>query len=843
MKRVFQPAVSVMNMLRYPLKMVLIGIMFLIPLGIVVNYFETEINTGISFGQKEREGVAYDIPLSHLLEAVISSSISDHGKNRHDFTRIDASIAKVDRMDSQYGKDLKTTAAWSNLKQEWSGIENAGNQTQSQRNVSYDKFIGDILTFFTTVGNNSNLILDPQIDSYYVMDSVLTQLPQSEYNLAEAEQMTIHAKISGHFTSDKRTDLLVLLGQFSLPVSTLQSDLQIATKYNPAVNIKLGTTSQKLIDVSSKTDTALTQLAKDRYNSGTIAIASHNAKEALNACYAYSDVSIPVLDKILKTRIHGFLIRKTAVNSTMCLFLVLAIYFFTGFYLSTVNGVGQVLRTARQIAGGTFEGAVDIRMRDEIGILARAELTTMAANAKNLRNVAAAAGSIADGNLQVDVAVRDNDDFIGMQFNRMLENLRRLIDGFTASIEEVTKSSSNLTEHSTASEEAVQHIVEAIDRVKMSATLTAHGSRDMAQSSDQQARAVTQASEAMHELVQIIHQLRDITKQQSLAAEEAQEHVSQTSITINQMATAAGEMTQMSDNAATVAITGGEAVARTIESMQRISDLMLSSSKLIVGLGETGKEIGGIVETISQISEQTNLLALNAAIEAARAGEHGKGFAVVADEVRKLAERAANATSEISGLIARVQQEVTRSISAMETSREEVETGSKLSSQAGDALTQILDGVQNVSKRVKQVLHQATEMSSAGDKVMDSVGSILVGAKESAKAAAIMTNHAEDVQNAVTSAAAISEETAAVAQEINVSAGEVSENARIVYESIITLKEIIGNVSAEGLVMKEGAQRVSALLDPFRQQDSAYDDSSTSKNRNNRDSFRKLKAA
>ncbi len=815
--RMFQPAIALMNRLRYPIKIAVIGVLFLAPLGIVAYYFESEVNTGISFAQKERMGVAYEVPLAHLLQQAIVSATDPSASGPANASNVNQAIADVDAVDQKYGAALKTSTDWTTLKAEWTNLKIGNGQSVAANDAAYNKFLNDLVAFCTTVGNNSNLILDPQIDSYYVMDSVLTQLPQADVNLAQAAEQTAAIERTHHLANVQKTSMAVLMGQFDLPVSTLQSDLQMAAKVNPTINSQLSATATDFANKASATSKLLNQLATGAYTVETFSTANHSAESALTAGYAYRDDATKVLDGLLAQRIEGFTSRRNAVNLAMALFVALAAYCFTGFYLSSVGGIALVLKTAREIAGGTFQGHVNISMRDEVGALARTELKAMAENAANLRSVAEAAGSIADGNLDVEVMVRDDRDIIGTQFNRMLINLRLLIDGFTTNIDDVARSSNNLSQHSAASDAEARSIAEAIGRVTVSADVTARGSREMAQASDQQARSVTQASEAMHELVQVIHRLRDITKQQSAEAQQAQQNVRETSSTIRTVAEAAGEMTELSKNAADVAVTGGKAVEQTISSMQRIGELVISSSKLIVGLGETGKEIGGIVETISQISEQTNLLALNAAIEAARAGEHGKGFAVVADEVRKLAERAARATTEISGLIGRVQQEVTHSIASMESSRQEVETGAKLSSEAGQALSEILLGVQTVSQRVKEVHSRATEMTKSADAVLTTVESILVGANESANAADTMTTQAERVQSAVTSAAATSEETAAVAQEISASAADVSRSAQQVSEAITTLNGIIEKVSTEGEVMKNGAHRVTALLEPFTQ--------------------------
>src|SRR5579883_96827 len=159
-------------------------------------------------------------------------------------------------------------------------------------------------------------------------------------------------------------------------------------------------------------------------------------------------------------------------------------------------------------------------------------------------------------------------------------------------------------------------------------------------------------------------------------------------------------MADAARQASQVAQSGGQAVQDTISSMSRIQEQVASSSAKVAELGAKGQEIGAIIETIDQIAEQTNLLALNAAIEAARAGEHGKGFAVVADEVRKLAERATQATKEIGSLIGSVRSGVDDAVTAMEAATREVRAGATQSQEAGTALAQILQAAQSVAAEV-----------------------------------------------------------------------------------------------------------------------------------------------
>ena len=155
-----------------------------------------------------------------------------------------------------------------------------------------------------------------------------------------------------------------------------------------------------------------------------------------------------------------------------------------------------------------------------------------------------------------------------------------------------------------------------------------------------------------------------------------------------------------------------------------MADIVEKSSVVVQSLGDKSKQIGEIVAVINDISDQTNLLALNAAIEAARAGEQGRGFAVVADEVRKLAERTGKATSEISGMIKSVQSEVDSAVDAMHQTSEQVRVGLEYSAQASDRLNAIVQSVSGLQDMVQQIAGATEEMSSTSETISGDVAEI-----------------------------------------------------------------------------------------------------------------------
>ncbi len=258
-------------------------------------------------------------------------------------------------------------------------------------------------------------------------------------------------------------------------------------------------------------------------------------------------------------------------------------------------------------------------------------------------------------------------------------------------------------------------------------------------------------------------QLYSTSEQMATGAEEvaaqtgtvatAGEEMAMTSTEIsNNCSTAAQGARQASDRA----IAGASVVESTVTVMNRIAEQVRATAHSVEGLGARGDQIGEIIGTIEDIADQTNLLALNAAIEAARAGEQGRGFAVVADEVRALAERTTRATREIGEMIKAIQNETRSAVAAMERGVKEVETGTVEASRSGEALKEILDQINNVVSQVNQIAVAAEqqtaitgEISSNIHQITEVVSETARGAQESATAASQLSSLAGTMQQLV----------------------------------------------------------------------------------------------
>ena len=233
----------------------------------------------------------------------------------------------------------------------------------------------------------------------------------------------------------------------------------------------------------------------------------------------------------------------------------------------------------------------------------------------------------------------------------------------------------------------------------------------------------------------------------------ASEEMSATSSSIAQNCHQAADSSSQASQAATI---GSGVVSTSISIMEQISKRVQSTAETVKTLGERSNQIGAIVATIEDIADQTNLLALNAAIEAARAGEQGRGFAVVADEVRALAERTTRATHEISTMIKNIQSETQVAVTAMEQGVQEVERGSIEAGRSGEALQEILMQINEVTMQVNQIATAAEEQTATTNEITNNIMQISQvvqdtsrGVHESATAANDLSRMAEQLQTLV----------------------------------------------------------------------------------------------
>jgi methyl-accepting chemotaxis protein len=371
--------------------------------------------------------------------------------------------------------------------------------------------------------------------------------------------------------------------------------------------------------------------------------------------------------------------------------------------------------------------------------------------------------------------------------------LERLINTSDA----VTTSSSELTTGASEIDKAAQEMAKAINEIATGAT--------------RQTEAMTFTSEQMKQLGGSIREVAQAAQRTEVTATQGATITDSVTRAIESITGDAEAANELAATASAGAASGQSAVENTIVGLQSIRDAVNKAAARVEQLGERGEEIGGIVKTIDDVASQTNLLALNAAIEAARAGEQGRGFAVVADEVRKLAERAASSSKQIAQLISAVQAGTAEVVQAMQAGVADVEKGMGVAGEAGEAMqsivatnVQLSSGIARIADAAKNITAQAEQLNTA----MTDLTSVAGEMKVSSDA---MTQNSQKVNDSVGTASAQAEQAAAAAEQVSAGVEEVTAQISEMAQKTAALgREAQGMDEFLVLVLQE-KQRIDAF--------------------------------
>lgn len=458
------------------------------------------------------------------------------------------------------------------------------------------------------------------------------------------------------------------------------------------------------------------------------------------------------------------------------LLLSLAIWYIS----NTISS--PIIRLSKDVADAADQGMIhidtDINSQDEIGHL----LASLRKMMQTIRDKAEVAEQISKGNLEVEVNIISEEDRLGTSMQRMKESIESLVTdseklahaALNGDLEYRADTSQHKGEFKTILEEinstidSLLHAVhEAADVLEMvankdlSARMTGEYQGDHAElktvlnlaveNLDSMMKQISESLrshfEAANEISQLTDQIATGIEMQTIQTGKVATAVEEMTSTILETSTNASVMSETAEQSKNSAVEGGEVVSQTIMGMKSISDKVNQSAEVVETLGKSSQEIGDIIEVINDIANQTNLLALNAAIEAARAGEQGRGFAVVADEVRKLAERTTKATKEIEDMINKIQFDTNAAVNSMEEGTVETSKGINLADRAGEALEQIVDISQEVTEKVSQIASANEQQHSVSEIISKNIEEINSISQQTASGMEIISQNVEDFKD------------------------------------------------------------------------------------------------
>ncbi len=485
--------------------------------------------------------------------------------------------------------------------------------------------------------------------------------------------------------------------------------------------------------------------------------------------------------------------------------------------------IAEMSKTASKMAAGDLSQEIIVKGRNEIADLGGA-INTMSSNLREmLRKIATTGGSLAEAMTLMSGATSKMSQGSRVQ-QEATEQTAMVVNEMVASISGVANNASDMSRAATDASSSASEMASSIEEVAKNAGALAGAAEDTAASIEQMIASIKQVSENTDAL--------------SASAEQTSSSITEMSASVKEVEQRAVESARLAEQVSRDASERGlEAASEAIRGMQNIKDAVEATAAVVNRLGKRSQEIGQILKVIDEVTDQTSLLALNAAILAAQAGEHGKGFAVVAEEIKDLAERTAASTQEIAGLIASVQEETAESVQAMGRGLQAVEAGVSVVNVTSDVLKQVADSsgqsaemaraiektTAEQAKGVSQITETSVSIAEQIEQIANALQEQRKGSERIAKAAERMRDITRQVKTATQEQTTGSRQIANAVESVTVQAAhsarstqEQSLGVQQISDAITRIQKITQDTVDVSIEMDMAVQTLKAKADALQ---------------------------
>jgi len=537
---------------------------------------------------------------------------------------------------------------------------------------------------------------------------------------------------------------------------------------------------------------------------------------------------IALKDEAINPQIHSLLSWSLIVGFISFLTATILVYLFID--RGITRPITVMVNTASRMAAGDLSNAITIKGQAEIANLGSA-INTMSSNLKEMLRKARATGTgFNEAMALVGGAARKMSQGAQAQ-QEATDQTATVVNGLVASIKSVAENAGEMSLAATDASSSASEMASSIEEV--------------ARNTGTLAAAVEETASSIGEMIASIKQVSEHTDAVAASAEQTSSSITQMSTSVKEVEQRAMDSTRLAEKVSQDASERGMAAAKeAIKGMQNIKEAVEATAAVVNRLGKRSQEIGQILKVIDDVTDQTDLLALNAAILAAQAGERGRGFAVVAEEIKDLAERTATSTQEIASMIASVREETSQSVQAMERGLKAVETGVSLVNITSDVLQQVAESsrqsadtaraIENTTaeqaKGVTQILETSVNMTGQIEQIARALQEQRAGSERIAHAAERMRDVTRQVKTSTQEQTTGSRQIANAVESVTVQAAQVArstseqnQGAQQISEAISRIQKITSDTVDVTIEMdmavqtiKEKAAALQSELDSFK---------------------------